>query len=129
MRNSTFDTARARLDRFVRAQAGAMRDLAGFGWQGDPHAPGDFRGLTEAYVRSQLSGVPLPVSDAHSDQTIFGSRRGNLAFRFWHDLTHLRLGRGFDLDGEIEVANAQLDVARASGFGPGTLEFELLRAP
>jgi hypothetical protein len=128
MRTSTIDVARTRLNRFVVAQARVMRDLAGFGWRGDPRAPGDYRSLTEASVRSQLSGAPLPVSDANSEHTIYGGRRGNLAFRFWHDLTHLRLGRGFDLDGEIEVANAQLEVVRAVGFGPGSLEFELLRA-
>ena len=51
-----------------------------------------------------------------------------MAFRFWHDFTHVRLGRGFDLDGEVEVATSQLDVLDAAGFRPGSLEFELFHA-
>jgi hypothetical protein len=105
-----------------------MAQIVGFGWKGDPHAPGDYRSLLRAYVRSQVSGQPLPVSDEHTEPTVYGSLEANLALRFWHDLTHVRLHQGFDLDGEIEVASAQLDVLAAAGFQPGSLEYELLHA-
>jgi hypothetical protein len=125
---TTFDGARANLRRFVQIVAGASAQMVGFGWRGDPDAPADYRSLLHAYARSQFTGDPLPVSDEHMETTIYIDGAGNLAFRFWHDITHLRLGHGFDLDGEIEVARAQLDVLAAAGFPAGTLEFELLHA-
>jgi hypothetical protein len=125
---ASFDAARGNLHRFVLIEASAMKQMVGFGWRGDPAAPADYRALLQAYIRSQLTGAPLPVSDEHIESTIYGDDEGNLAFRFWHDVTHVRLGRGFDLDGEIEVARAQLDVIEAAGFRPGSLEFELLHA-
>jgi hypothetical protein len=124
----SFDTACMNLRWFVLVEANAMAQLVGFGWQGDPKAPADYRSLLRAYVRSQVTGCPLLVSDEHADRTIYGGQAGNLAFRFWHDVTHVRLGRGFDLDGEIKVAVAQLDVLAAAGFKPGSLEFELMHA-
>lgn len=121
-----FDGARANLRRFVIIQAGAGAQMVGFRWRGTPDAPADYRTLLHAYARSQFTGDPLPVSDEHMDPTIYVDDQGNLAFRFWHDLTHLRLGHGFDLDGEIEVARAHLAVLAAAGFPAGTLEFEML---
>jgi hypothetical protein len=125
---TTFDGARANLRRFVLIEAGATAQMVGFGWRGDPDAPVDHRSLLRAHARSLLTGEPLPVSDEHMERTIYVDGRGNLAFRFWHDITHLRLGHGFDLDGEIEVSRAHLDVMAAAGFPPGSLEFELLHA-
>jgi hypothetical protein len=40
----------------------------------------------------------------------------------------VRLMAGFDVDGELEVAVAHLDVLRAWGFGPETFEHKLLHA-
>jgi hypothetical protein len=125
---ASFSAACANLHRFVVIEATAMAQLVGFGWQGDPQAPADYRSLLLAYVRSQVSGQPLPVSDEHTDPSIYGSVEATLALRFWHDLTHVRLHQGFDLDGEIEVATAQLDVLNAAGFQRGSLEYELLHA-
>lgn len=113
------------LNRFVRVEAANVARHVGFGWRGDPQAPADYHSLLSAYVRSRATGRPLPVSDQHSDTTIYTTAEANLAFRFWHDLTHVRLGRGFDLAGEMAVASAQLDVLRAAGLGPGSLEYEL----
>jgi len=124
----TLQEACTNLARVVCIEAEAMARLTGFGWQGDPQAPADYRSLLTAYARSQATGCPLPVSSDHNHATIYSGAPGNLAFRFWHDVTHVRLARGFDLDGEIEVALAQLDVLRALGFRPGSLEFELLHA-
>jgi hypothetical protein len=125
---ASFDAARANLRRLVLIEAGAAAQRMGFGWRGDPDAPADYRSLLRAYARSCMTGAPLPVSDEHTERTVYGDAAGNLAFRFWHDATHLRLGHGFDLDGEIEVARAHLDVLAAAGFPLGTLEFEMLHA-
>jgi len=125
---TTFDGARANLRRFVQILADASARMVGFGWRGDPDAPTDYRSLLHAYATSQFTGTPLPVSDEHMERTIYVDHAGNLAFRFWHDVTHLRLGLGFDLDGEIEVSRAHLDILAATGFPPGSLEYELLHA-
>jgi len=125
---TSISAACANLDQFVFIEATAMAQMVGFAWQGDPQAPADYRGLLKAYIRSQVTGCPLPVSNGHSEPSIYEGGRGNLAFRFWHDLTHVRLHRAFDLDGEVEVANAQLDVLAAAGFGAGSLEYELFHA-
>ncbi len=120
--------ATANLRRFVHVQATAAEELLGFGWTAHSDAPSEFAALRRAFLRSSLTGEPLPVSDEHCAGTIYGSPVANYAFRFWHDVTHVRLNCGFDLDGEIEVASAHLDVMRATGWGPGTLEHHLLHA-
>jgi hypothetical protein len=124
----SFEVAVANLGQFVLVQATATQQLAGFGWRGGPDAPADYGGLLRAFLRSQTTGTPLPVSDRFDEPTIYGSRVANLAFRFWHDVTHVRLHRGFDLQGELDVAEAQLGVLRAAGFRSGSLEYELLHA-
>lgn len=66
------------------------------------------------------------MSNLQCEPSIYLRVEANVAFRFWHDLTHLRLGRGFDVDGEIAVAQAHLAVLRAFGWREGSIEFELL---
>jgi hypothetical protein len=124
--NAEFHRASAYLSRFVRAQAAATSQLVGFGWVPSPTAPADFPSLQRAYWKSCLSGRPLSVSDQHCEGTIYAGRDANLAFRFWHDLTHVALEAGFDLDGELAVASAQLDVLQAAGRGPASLEYVML---
>lgn len=116
------------LSSFVRGQARATAELVGFAWLPRPDAPSDYGSLRRAYLASRLTGEPLAVSDEHSEGTIYDGADTNYAFRFWHDVTHVRLGAGFDLDGELAVAVAHLDVLRAAGWGPGTLEYGLLHA-
>lgn len=112
----------------VLAQASAMHDVLGFGWIGRADAPSTFPALQRAFVASQASGCPLPVSNQNSGSTIYDDVEPNLAFRFWHDATHVLLDCGFDLDSELTVAVAHLDVLRAYGFGPGSMEHALLHA-
>lgn len=123
-----FARASANLSRFVLIQATAMAELVGLSWTPSPTAPSDYRTLRKAFLVSRLTGQPLAVSDEHSAETIYDGPDANYAFRFWHDVTHVRLECDFDLDGELTVSTAHLDVLRAAGWGPGTLEFELLHA-
>jgi hypothetical protein len=53
---------------------------------------------------------------------------GDLAFRFWHDLTHVRLGQDFTRAGEIQVGQEQLRQAEQADHGPGSLAWRLLFA-
>jgi len=63
-------------------------------------APDTFESLTRHI------GVPVVWSGA-SERTIYADPRVNHAFRAWHDALHLRLGAGFDLEGESRVALEQ----------------------
>jgi hypothetical protein len=120
--------AKANLSRFIRSQALATAELSGFAWVPDATAPSEYPVLRRAVLRSRLTGEPLPVSDEHSAETVYDSPETNYAFRFWHDMTHVSLDQNFELDAEITVARAHLAVLAASGWGPGTLEYELLHA-
>jgi hypothetical protein len=126
--NELLKEASNNLSRFVMSQAKAFEVLLGFAWKPEKDAPSKFSTLKAAYLSSLITGNPLPVSDEHSAMTIYDSPTTNYAFRFWHDVTHIRLDQGFDLDGEMTVARSHLAVLTAAGWGEGTLEYELLRA-
>lgn len=51
-----------------------------------------------------------------------------MAFRFRHDVTHVKLGCDFGLEGETRVAMAQLDILRGFGSDPRSPEYRLLFA-
>jgi len=116
------------LGQVVHVQAQAMQHLLGFGWTGAADAPSTFPTLQRAFVASQASGCPLPVSNRNPGSTIYDDHDQNLALRFWHDATHVLLDCGFDLDSGLTVAVAHLDVLRAYGFGPESMEHALLHA-
>ena len=104
-----FETARAELTDYVRAVA-------------PPHyptynAPNTFGALSVRYATSGISEArPLPVWSGACENTIYLSPEGNYAFRAWHDLTHLRLGAGFDRDGEWAAARQHQREAYLAGL-------------
>lgn len=122
------DHAGTKLEAYIIGLATYARQLEGFGWIGEPDAPADYDALCRAYAHSKATGCPLPVSNVHNGRTIYRSRAGNLAFRFWHDVTHVKLGCDFSLEGETRVAMAQLDILRGFGFNPRSPEYCLLFA-
>ena len=126
--SSRLDTGRQHLTEFVMIQANGLADFVDFGWRPDPDAPSTFDDLHREYCWSSTFKTDLPVSSLYSDTTIYVTPEANYVMRFWHDVTHVRLMAGFDVDGELEVAVAHLDVLRAWGFGPETFEHKLLHA-
>jgi hypothetical protein len=128
MTSAMIDDAAATLENIVVGLAMFARQVEGFGWVGDPGAPTDYAALCQAYERSRATGAPLPVSDANNEQSIYPSVAANLAFRYWHDVTHVRMGCDFGLEGETRVALAQLDALRGFGFEPSSHEYRLLFA-
>jgi len=90
------------------------------GWYGTIRgAPGDWSALQVAAAR--LPGCPLPVYSGGSGATIYGSPAANIAFRAWHDATHVRLGADFSRDGEVRTAREQVAQARAAGASAAAL--------
>ena len=90
----------------IRRLAGDHRAVA--------DAPQSFEALLAA-----TGGNPsaeIPVWNGASESSIYGSDRGNFAFRAWHDRLHVILHAGFDAEGERAVAVAQRDaILRATG--------------
>jgi hypothetical protein len=120
--------ARLVLSRFVREQAARARSELGFGWIGTDPAPSSYQQLRGAFVQSERTGEPLPISNLFSDSTTFVTPGDNVAFRFWHDVSHVRRGLSFELGDELELAQWHLDQLERAGYGPGTLPYDLLTA-
>lgn len=74
-------------------------DCRGRGWTYylDDNAPEAFKDLKERTV-----GQRIPIATSGSDTSIYGFE-ANSNFRFWHDVTHLELDKGFSETGEKTV--------------------------
>lgn len=119
--------ARINLSRFVREQAEHAASELGFGWLGVPDAPSTYPQLRGAFAHSKATAEPLPISNLYCDDTVFVEPEDNVAFRFWHDTSHCRLGLSFALPDEWELTLWHLDRLAAVGLGPETQEYQLLR--
>lgn len=119
--------ARVNLSRFVRERAEETADALGFGWVGVPDAPSTYQQLRGAFEHSQRTGEPLPISNLYCEDTIYLEPGDNVAFRFWHDTSHCRLGLSFALPDEWELSLWHLRQLEAVGLGPGSREYELFR--
>ena len=119
---------RAELTRFVRGQADQTRRELGFGWAGAAAAPSTYQQLRSAVAHSQATGDPLLVSSLFCESTVYDSPEDNIRFRFYHDVHHVRLGLSFNLDDELELAQWHLDDLALTGFGKGSLPYELMSA-
>lgn len=125
---SDITTARQQLTRFVEDQAQHTADEVGFGWRPDSDAPDRYDVLIAAYQHSTENGDNLPVSDLYCESTIYTSPAANMAFRFWHDVNHVRRGLSFELVDELELANWHLAELTGTGLGPETTAWQLLHA-
>lgn len=119
--------ARTELSLYVSEQAGRAAHELGFGWIGVSEAPSTYQQLRAAFRHSQLTGDPLLVSCLFCERTVFSSSEVNVAFRFWHDTAHCRLGLSFELPDEWELALWHLDQLERGGFSNDTDEYQLLR--
>jgi hypothetical protein len=122
------EEARAVLTSFAMSTARTCADQLGFGWRASGHAPTRYELLKLEFSFCKLTGAPLRVSNEHCENTIFLSPLANCAFRFWHDMTHIRLDRTFEALDEIVVAHEHLRELQIAGFGPHTMEYRLLSA-
>ncbi|MDQ6525553.1 hypothetical protein RB608_18180 [Nocardioides sp. LHD-245] len=120
--------ARINLSRFVRERADQTAERFGFGRVPTSDAPSTSQQLRGAFAHSKATGDPLPISNLFCDDTIYLEPEDNVAFRFWHDVSHCHLGLSFSLPDEWELAVWHLNALAAAGLGPGTREHELFRA-
>lgn len=119
--------ARVNLSRFVQHQAEQAAETLGFDWTGTSDAPSTYPQLRAAFAHSTKTGTPLPVSNDHCEDTVFLEPSGNVAFRFWHDTSHCRLGLSFSMPDEWELALWHLDHLVEAGFEQSSLEYRLLQ--
>lgn len=124
----TREAERVALCRFIVGQAGHAAELLGFGWVGTAQAPNSYDLLIRAFDQSLMTGQPLPVSSRFCDNTMYWLPETNMAFRFWHDTTHIRLNRTFSTEDEYEVANHHLHALERAGYAPSSVEYHLLHA-
>ncbi len=117
------------LSSFFEDRAGRTAAEAGFSWRPESSAPDRYPDLLAAYDRSRSTGESLPVSDLFCDDTVYLDPKTNMAFRFWHDISHVRLGLSFDLVDELELANWHLaELERHTGQPKDGLAWRLLHA-
>jgi hypothetical protein len=76
-------------------------------------APGTFAELMRHHAERGHAS-PFVVWAGASDRTIWGSREANWKFRADHDALHIALLAGFDMAGEIRVAQAACRIASAA---------------
>jgi hypothetical protein len=120
--------ARTDLTWFIRERARETVKEVGFGWVGSQSAPSTYQQLRGAFAHSESTGAPLVVSDQNCDSAIYAMPQDNVAFRFWHDVHHVKLGLSFRLEDELELAIWHLDQAVLGGFMPNSLPYQLLKA-
>lgn len=119
--------SRSNLTRFVLDKASRLSRDLGFSYIETEQAPNSFEDLQEAYKLSAMTHCPLPIFLGASESTIYTSREGNWAFRFWHDVTHVSNGLGFSLAEEVECSSIQAEQV-AKYFGTDSPEYRLFIA-
>ena len=105
-----FNNACQELGLFVLQQAS---NLMGQGWtcKATSNAPESYPEL----VDSVINGV-VPIANYGCDHTIYDDAATNIAFRFWHDVLHIKHGLSFSKDAEMTVAAHHIRAARDAGL-------------
>jgi len=120
--------ARAELTEFVQLMADQTRRRTGIDWYPTPDAPNTWKALQATWTNSQVHGVPLPIFDGACQDVIFLRPEDNIAYRYWHDVTHLERDRSFQNPDELDMANFHLWEAERHGLERGSLPWRLLQA-
>jgi hypothetical protein len=113
---------------WILSEAARVSEAEGFGWKPVDEPPDGFPAVLDAYQHCRESGERFPVLRSSGESTIYAGPEANHAFRYLHDMTHVRLELGFDPDAELYVAVEHLQMLRRSGFSVGSLEWHLLHA-
>jgi hypothetical protein len=116
------------LGRLIREQARKAAAEHRMRYMPSADAPSNYPALLLVYRTCARTGSPFPVSPEHCQQTIFTRPQINWAFRFVHDLEHVRCHLSFSSRDELQVGAHQLEALRAVGHGPDSLEHKLLHA-
>lgn len=120
--------ARAELSQFVHQMADRTRTRTGIDWYGTSDAPNTWKELKAAWLHSQVTGEPLPIYNGDCDTVILLRPEDNIAYRYWHDVTHLERDRSFSNTDELDMSIFHLWEAERHGLERGSLPWRLLHA-
>ena len=120
-----FEAAVYELSQFVCGRVEQLAGALGFGYRPSRTAPSTFEGLLTEHRASAFTGLPLRVSSAHNEVSIF-TPDVNLGFRFWHDCTHVATGGDFGHAGEAIVGQEQLRQLELAEHAHASLVWRLL---
>lgn len=94
--------------------------LPGYGIRSDGWAPSTYAEICDTYLDCQANGTAYPVSPDGLAGSVWITEEDNACFRFLHDMVHLKLDKGFSMQGETAVAKYQAtefyDLAIDSGY-------------
>ena len=96
------------ISEFVLGRADLTARYFGFTFVGTEDAPNDYDTLYQLFRHSRHTGAPLPVSSLNCEDTIYTSPQANMAFRFWHDVSHCVSELTFSGPDEIDLARSHL---------------------
>lgn len=94
----------------------ATKGLGGTCFDVSEAAPSRIEDVRQAFAETGR----IIVWSGGSDTTIYQDSQTNFLFRAWHDLMHVRIGAGFDLQGETRTALSQMSQV-------GTLLAQIIR--
>jgi hypothetical protein len=121
------EAARINLSQFAIRKADEIAKKIGFGYIDVAAAPDDFNELKTAWNASKSTGHALPVWRGASENTIYTNAGANWAFRFWHDVLHCVLNKGFSTAEEIAIGAIHVREVQEF-FGQTSLEALLMYA-
>jgi hypothetical protein len=119
---------RMSLGRFISEQARKAAAEHRMRYVPSADAPSSYPALLLVYRTRARTGSRFPVSPEHSQQTIFTRPQINWAFRFVHDLEHVRCRLSFSPFDELQVGAHHLEALETAGYGPKSVEHKLLHA-
>lgn len=108
----------AELGQAVRASANTISRQVGFTYTGCDHGlcPQTLAQLQREASDCHRSGQPFRVSRDQCENTIYGSVTANMAFRFWHDMIHVRNSLDVTLEDELRAGRMHVDDIKRLGY-------------
>lgn len=119
--------ARAWLTEFIADLADRQVDRLGFGWTVSRGAAQDYDGITAAFMRSIVTGTPLPIPEPESMSSIYLRPDASEGASFTRLVTHVGHELRFGFFEQLRVAKGLLDAASDAGAPEGSLPWILLR--
>jgi len=97
MRKAEIDEAVYELEQFYTRMSSIL-EINGWSYKVTHEAPETFKELTY-----KTQGKCIPLANYGNELTIYSKPEFNILNRFWHDVTHLQLGKGFSFADETTV--------------------------
>lgn len=106
------------LGKYVGFMANRAADRLGVTYVGadSKYCPQTLAQIVDEYQGSAIARQPFRVSHDHCENTIYGSKAANMAFRFWHDTVHLEHGLETTLEDELRAGRIHVEACKKDGL-------------